>query len=72
MNTVVITKAKCPSCGERIPIGGHLILHQLVTCCNCEEDLEIVKLDPVILDLPYYGDDEGFFWEDDYLKVTSL
>lgn len=67
MNTVIITKkAKCPSCDERIPIGGRLMLHQLVTCSNCEEDLEIVKLDPIILDFPYYGDDEENFWEDDY------
>ena len=30
-----------------------------------EEDLEIVKLNPVILDLPYYGDDEDIYWDDD-------
>lgn len=66
MNTVIITNTKCPSCGEKISFGGRPVLHHLVICSNCEEELEVVRLNPVKLSMQYYEDDGDDLWEDDY------
>lgn len=43
----------CPGCGEKIYIRNQLWVGQLVTCSGCEDRLEIIRLDPVILDWEY-------------------
>jgi hypothetical protein len=45
--------AKCPSCKEKIYVGEHPIRGKFILCKFCEEELEIVKLNPVILDWRY-------------------
>ena len=44
--------AYCPTCGERPIVERHLRIGQIVRCCFCQSDLEVLKLDPVILDWP--------------------
>jgi lysine biosynthesis protein LysW len=50
--TVKNRTAYCPTCGERPLVENKLILGQIVRCCFCQSDLEVLKLDPVVLDWP--------------------
>lgn len=56
--------AECLYCGENIYIGHNPKVGNFVTCDSCDTQFEIVDLDPVMVDWPYYNDDfdgdEGF------------
>lgn len=60
-------KAICPSCGEWVTLKAQPKLGLLVTCNECETELEVVEIDPVELDWAYYNDldeDEEYEAED--------
>jgi len=44
--------AYCPSCGERPIVEQKMKVGQIIRCCFCQSDLEVLKLDPVVLDWP--------------------
>lgn len=44
--------AYCPSCGERPILVQQLKIGQIIQCCFCNSDLEVLKLDPIVLDWP--------------------
>ena len=48
--------SRCPSCGEMIFIGDRPKIGQYLLCSICDEKVEIVNLDPIILDLIYVQD----------------
>ncbi len=52
--------AYCPTCGERPLVENKLILGQIVRCCFCQSDLEVLKLDPVVLDWPIRTNENDF------------
>jgi alpha-aminoadipate carrier protein LysW len=60
------TMAECPDCGERIAVQLPVRRGALVTCPNCEAELEVISTDPVELDWVYEDwDDEEDEDEDD-------
>jgi len=50
----------CPSCGEKIFIGERPKIGKYLLCSICDEKVEIVKLDPIVLELIYDKGDIGF------------
>lgn len=52
--------SRCPYCGEKIPIGDRPKIGQYLVCSICDEKVEIVSLDPVVLDLVFDPDGNGF------------
>jgi peptide subunit release factor 1 (eRF1) len=69
MNPINKKKSHCPSCGEQILIESFPKMAQRFTCPACEEQLEIINLDPIILDLVFdfsekrFNYDEYEYWE---------
>ena len=52
-----VTVVECISCGDNIRITRPPKVGDFVTCHGCDEQFEIVDLDPVVIDWPYYEDD---------------
>lgn len=52
---------ECLSCGEDVYIGHNPKVGSFITCKSCDSLLEIVDLDPIMIDWPYYDDDESSF-----------
>ena len=60
--------ATCLECDTEITIKNNSKTGDLVKCSKCGTELQIVWLDPVELDWPYYDDDEdddSYDYEDD-------
>ena len=55
----------CHSCGEDIYVGQHPKIGNFVTCRKCCSQFEIIDLDPVLVDWPYYDDEESYGDEED-------
>lgn len=43
--------AECPECAGDVTFKGQVVLHELVRCADCGAELEVVKLDPLTLEL---------------------
>lgn len=69
MRTIKKRTSRCPSCGEKISIGERPKIGQYLLCSNCDEKVEIISLDPVVLDLLFlpndgeYSVEEYEYWE---------
>jgi hypothetical protein len=69
MNPINKKKSHCPSCGEQILIESFPKMAQRFTCPACDEQLEIINLDPIILDLVFdfsekrFNYDEYEYWD---------
>jgi lysine biosynthesis protein LysW len=61
---------ECPSCGETIFVKEPLKLGTILRCRFCGDDLEIVELDPLVLDWPMDSDDDEEF--DDYDEAEYI
>lgn len=48
---------ECLYCNEDIYLGGNPKIGNIVECKNCESLFEIVDLEPVMIDWPFYADD---------------
>lgn len=58
---------ECLLCNKDIDVGDNPKVRKFITCKNCEMVYEIINIDPVLIDWPYYDDDEGFYDDiDDY------
>lgn len=61
--------SRCPSCGEKIFVGEYPKIGQYLLCSNCDEKVEIINLNPVVLDLLYIPNDDEYsieeyeYWE---------
>lgn len=38
--------ATCPFCDEDVELDDDVELNEVISCANCEHDLEVVSLDP--------------------------
>ena len=61
--------AKCPSCLIKIDIGRSSRQYQRIICPDCDAQLEIVKIDPPVLDWAF-GEEE--FYDDLSFAIWSL
>jgi alpha-aminoadipate carrier protein LysW len=53
------TVANCPECDAEINLDG-VVLNEIVVCPDCGVELEVVKLDPLTLELaPMEAEDWG-------------
>jgi len=52
--------AVCLSCQQVIKVGDHPKFGQIIVCKYCDTELEIIDLNPVVLDWPYYEDDYAY------------
>jgi lysine biosynthesis protein LysW len=41
--------ANCPCCDEEVDINDDIEVSEVVTCANCEHELEVASLDPLLL-----------------------
>ncbi|MGW8144619.1 MAG: hypothetical protein ACWGN2_09510 [Anaerolineales bacterium] len=55
---------KCLICNEMIDLGINYKVGKFVTCKNCESVYEIINIDPVMIDWPYYDDGDEDFYDD--------
>jgi lysine biosynthesis protein LysW len=75
MKTYKKRTSRCPSCGEKITIGEYPKIGQYLLCSICDEKVEVVNLDPVVLDLLYVPDEDGYsideyeFWDKYWARV---
>ncbi len=60
---------ECLFCSEEINIKGNPKIGVMVECSNCESLFEIVEVNPVSIDWPYYGDD--FIDDDDFFDFDD-
>lgn len=58
--------ADCPSCGERVVLDKSPRLGDFVVCRICEEKLEVIDLNPILLDFPLEDESYDYEYEDDY------
>lgn len=56
--------SRCPSCGEKIFLGDHPKIGQYLLCSICDEKVEIIKLDPIVLDLLYVPEYSGYMFDE--------
>jgi alpha-aminoadipate carrier protein LysW len=50
----------CPECAAEITIPAGVMQHELIPCPDCGTELEIVSLNPILLDLaPEVEEDWG-------------
>ena len=61
MTNVAVKKAHCPGCDTllTLPVGSRV--GKRVECPDCQEELEVISLNPPELDYAEWGDD----WDDD-------
>ena len=60
---------ECLICNEIIDVGGKPTLGVIVECKNCESVFEIIEVDPLTIDWPYYDDDfndDEDLYDDDF------
>lgn len=69
MKMLTMIMVECPTCGEMILFEKRPRLSQFVECSFCEEELEVVDLDPVQLDWPLGEDD--FNYDEDYEYIED-
>lgn len=56
--------AECLYCGEDVYVGRNPQVGNFVTCDGCDSQFEIIDLEPVMVDWPYY--------EYDYVQEEDL
>lgn len=59
MKVIKKRSSRCPSCGEKISIGEQPQIGKYLLCSICDEKVEIVNLDPIVLELIYVPGDNG-------------
>jgi len=58
-------KAVCPSCTAQVNLGPKPKMGQHIFCLECDNELQIVSLDPLELDWPFDDDDD----DDDEIDI---
>ena len=57
--------AKCPSCGEKIFVGDRSWTGRLIKCKYCEDELEIIRLNPIVLDWAFFPNSGSHYFEEE-------
>lgn len=63
--------AFCLDCGYSVNLGSRPVENQMITCPNCDAQLEVINLDPLEFDWAYLEpavDDEKWDWEAEWDK----
>lgn len=55
------TLVSCLLCNKVIDLGFNYKVGKFITCKNCEMVYEIINIDPVMIDWPYYDADDDFY-----------
>ena len=58
--------SRCPSCGEKISVGERPKIGQYLLCSICDEKVEIISLDPIVLDLFFVPDEIEYSFDEDW------
>lgn len=60
-------QAKCPACGATLTFTSGLKLNKAVVCSECDAELEVASVEPLVLDWAF-DDDEDYDYDadDDY------
>lgn len=68
MNEKSRIRAKCIFCNEPIFFRKSPKMGEIITCTFCDEKLEVIQLDPVILDLPWDTESlmDEFYMEEEF------
>ena len=61
-----VNMAKCPSCSFKVKLGQKPRIGSRLVCPECEVVVEILHLNPPLLDLPFESG-EDYYEGDDYL-----
>ena len=56
---------KCLVCKKTVDVGINPKVSKFITCKNCETVFEIIDINPVLIDWPYYDDDDDYDIDDD-------
>jgi hypothetical protein len=56
---------ECLACSEEIYVGHNPIIGNIITCGSCDTMFEIIDLEPVLIDWPYFDDDYGVYGDDE-------
>ena len=67
MKSIAKAKATCRYCGEKTSIGENTKNGQIIVCQFCGVELELINLDPIVLDWPYYVEDDLLNSDEVYL-----
>jgi hypothetical protein len=59
--------AKCPSCYNKVTFGYRPHVHQRITCPICNTALEVMRINPPLLDW-FYESDRDYDIDGDYLS----
>ncbi len=65
MKTKTRIRTRCLVCGEPVHFEKYPRLGEIITCQFCDEKLEVVRLDPIVLDWPW---DVDIAVENDYIE----
>lgn len=63
--TKVMALAFCPDCDGEIRFNPHANFGQMLSCPHCEVDLEVISVDPPVLDLVFVGDEDTEWGQDE-------
>ena len=55
----------CPSCGESVILDKSPRLGDFIVCRICEEKLEVIDLNPILLDFPLEDGSYDYEYDDD-------
>lgn len=61
---------ECLMCYENINVGVNPKINKFITCKSCEMVFEIINLDPIMIDWPYYDDDDIYDDEETYSEYS--
>jgi len=58
--------AECPSCQSEVKFGSKPFKGQRVRCHRCDEELDVVSLNPITLDWGSDDDSDDGYFDNDY------
>jgi hypothetical protein len=55
----------CPSCGLSIRLSGRVVIRRELTCPACNDELQVIEVNPVELDWLYDYDEDYDTYDDE-------
>ena len=68
MKTKSRIRTSCLACGEPVFFIKHPMLGDVITCSFCDEKLEVIRLDPIVIDWAWEREMayESYYIEEDH------
>ena len=67
---------KCPLCGEKLQAYHKLKVGNTVVCSACDAEMEVIKVNPLRLELSENGyrglDEDEYFIEDEFMEFDDF